>query len=247
MKLIKDVNALNNIKNRYKNNISLKYFNNENEPEYIGKIDNNFKIPNHYINILRMLISEDGKNFIIPKEINFLKYFLDVILKHQKINGFKNKYCYVTIKNNVNENYDNDVWHTDGFSMKVKHKPEQNYIFCSSNPTEYVLQKIKFPIDFNPQIYNVHKYIQKRIVNKIMKIDDNTLYCIDPYVIHRRPQLKGLNRFFIRITFSNIEINDINQTQNPKFLKKYTLNGYKFREKLLDYDIIKGVEYNEIN
>jgi len=62
---------------------------------------------------------------------------------------------------------------------------------------------------------------------------------MDPYVVHRRPPISnGVVRTFVRISFTPIEIPDVNNTPNPLIpTQHYITDGVKsFREHLLDYD-----------
>jgi len=55
-------------------------------------------------------------------------------------------------------------------------------------------------------------------------------YCLrcEPYVIHRRPpNTQGIHRTFVRISFTPIEIMDINNTENPAIQTNYTRDGIK--------------------
>lgn len=62
---------------------------------------------------------------------------------------------------------------------------------------------------------------------------------MDLYVIHRRPKLNSskIERCFIRLSFTPIEIKDINNTLNPLIPQSYKTYGVvEFRDKLEYYD-----------
>ena len=64
------------------------------------------------------------------------------------------------------------------------------------------------------------------------------VYGFDPYVVHRRPDgTNGMNRCFIRLSYTPIEIEDVNNTYNPLLHTDYKRDGIKeMRNKLVDYD-----------
>ena len=59
---------------------------------------------------------------------------------------------------------------------------------------------------------------------------------MDPYVPHRRPaSTQGEMRCFVRVSFTPIEINDVNNAQNPLIPRNYTRDGVEIRNQLVDY------------
>lgn len=229
----------NSIKKRAKKIISLKQFNKKNKPEKICFMD--VKCPYEEQYILRILIKRQNEDFKLPKELDWLKPLLDESIKYQKEKiKINHSFCYITIRHGVVKSKDDDVFHSDGFTMKTNIIPEQNDIWSTIKSTEYIVKKIKFPIDFNPLKHNIHFYFQDIIKeNKIKKMKEKTLYCLDTYVIHRRPKLiKSIKRTFVRITFSPIEIIDINNTLNPLIETNYKRDGLKdFRDHLIRYPL----------
>lgn len=188
--------------------------------------------------ILRMCVSTDGINFLIPNEMNWLKPLFIEALTHQKnvINVEKN-FCYITVRHGVVKSVTDDEWHVDGFSTKISHVPEQNYIWTNSIPTEYTNVSVKFPDDFDPLKHNVNHFLEQNITDEIKQCKENVLYCMDPYIIHRRPTVStGTVRTFVRISFVPIMIDDINNTQNPKLLQNYKNDGIKYRNNLKKYE-----------
>lgn len=158
--------------------------------------------------------------------------------------GVKHPFCYLTIRKGPVTSVTDDEWHVDGFSQTVTHLPEQNYIWVDDTPTEYLNGfPIKIPNDFNPNRHNIHKFFQKEINEyngalPIQYIEPKTLYCMDPYIIHRRPTISNnsLDRTFVRLSFTPIEIEDVNNTPNPLIPTNYTRDGVKvMRDKLKNY------------
>lgn len=154
-------------------------------------------------------------------------------------------YCYVTVRSGLVESVTDDDWHTDGFSMNITHLPEQNYCWSNVYPTEFVEKGIVFPKDFSPFAHNIHQYIGDALIanpEPITVANPNTIYCFDPYVIHRRPQIpEGIQRTFVRVSYTPIEIIDGANTENPLLPRpKCERNAVKeFRDKLARYPFNK--------
>jgi len=132
-----------------------------------------------------------------------------------------------------------DEWHVDGFSTFITHIPESNYVAVNHTPTEYLVQPIEFPDDFDPLVHNVQWYIQNRASLDVRRLKPHTLYCFDPYFIHRRPSIEpGTHRTFVRVSFTPIEIADDANTPNPLLpMRVYERDGVTIRNALSDYDL----------
>jgi hypothetical protein len=187
-----------------------------------------------------MIIKIPHHEFQIPEELKWLKNIIETCIKQQELIGIRQPYCYVTVRHGLVQSQQDDEWHTDGFSTAISHLPEQNYIISDSYPTEYVEKKIKFPNDFNPDKHNIHLYFNDIINDSDIKIaKPNTLYLLDPYIIHRRSKNIPQNvvRTFVRISFTPIEIMDDNNTINPILpMRKYNRDGVIIRNKLTKYN-----------
>lgn len=112
--------------------------------------------------ILRMMVSSPETGFRIPEELEWLCPALALTDQIQTQNGIQRQYVYVTVRSgyfNPNE-FRDDVWHVDGFSMRKPHIPEQNYIWTDKCGTEVLDQKIDLPEDFDPFGHNIHQYFQ---------------------------------------------------------------------------------------
>lgn len=221
---------------RAKRIVSVSEFENNVEPTELSKIVLTCPYDTQYI--LRMCICSDGENFIIPSELNWLKPILIESITHQAnaINHDK-LFCYVTVRHGVVTSVTDDEWHVDGFSTKVPHVPEQNYIWTNRIPTEYTNVSVKFPEDFNPLVHNVNKYLQNFVnEDNIKQCKESVVYCLDPYILHRRPVLSTKKpRTFVRISFVPILINDVNNTPNPNLVQENTADGVQYRNELKDY------------
>jgi len=156
------------------------------------------------------------------------------------------------VRSGLVESVSDDEWHTDGFSVNITHLPEQNYCWSNVYPTEFVKKSIEFPKDFSPFEHNIHEYIQDFLSLNPTAItipDCNSVYCFDPYVIHRRPQIpQGIKRAFIRVSFTPIEIVDDNNTENPLLsVLKYGRDAVKsFRNGLKRYPLKPNAWLTEI-
>lgn len=211
-------------------------------PEEVGAVRLNCPHKRQYV--LRMLLNEPHGELKIPEELLWTKNALEMAIKYQKNNvRIAHSHCYITVRHGLVDSVADDEWHVDGFSTKINHIPEQNYVWSNVSPTEYIKdQPIFFPIDFNPLKHNVHKYIQARVIfnDKMHTCESETMYCMDPYVIHRRPPVtEGMLRTFIRISFTPIPIMDHNNTKNPLLSDQWQVfsrDGVSIREQLKNYD-----------
>lgn len=168
--------------------------------------------------VLRMLVRPKYSNdFFIPDELKWLEthirafYDLDT-----ELTGIAKKWVYVTVRHGIEESPDNN-WHIDGGSLRVELIPERNYIWVSSYGFEYLTGRVKFSPNFDPVKRNLFNYILDNIVadgGYVAKAQQ--WYLVHPFVFHKRSiRANGENRTFIRITFPDIEIRDVNCTQNP--------------------------------
>jgi hypothetical protein len=192
--------------------------------------------------VLRMLVQAPySRGWQIPPELEWLR---EVLLKAQEyqhnVIGIRHPFTYVTVRKGPVATSTDDLWHVDGFSTRYAHLPEANYLFAAgSNPTQYLDQRFTFPEDFDPLIHNIHTFFQGRAdLGCVRELDLGALYFMDPYVVHRRPPgTFGVPRTFARISFTPIEIPDVNNTKNPLIpTSHYVTDGIKeFRNSLLDY------------
>lgn len=174
--------------------------------------------PENDLMFLRMLVRPKYGEFIIPKELNFLKKGILKLAKYDRERtGIKDSWCYVTIRHGKVTSTTDDEWHFDGSSFRTDIIPERNYVWVNNNPTEYKIGNLKFPKKFNPIIHNLFTYVSKKLKNKpILLTEIKKWYLLSPFCLHRRPFIeKNINRTFYRICFTDIEGRDINNTQNP--------------------------------
>lgn len=169
--------------------------------------------------ILRMMVrTPTSQGFKIPEELDWLLPAISLTnsLQEKKM-GIFNPYVYITVRHGNVKSVTDDLWHVDGFSMRVPHIPEQNYIWASNFGTEVLEQMLNLPEDFDPMRHNIHQYFQDVADEKnVVDLANDTIYRIDPHVIHRRPVIApGTMRTFFRISYVPIEIEDDTCTVNP--------------------------------
>jgi hypothetical protein len=190
--------------------------------------------------ILRMLVRRPGDtNLTLPPELEWIQFCAEHCGSIQAHNGLDpvKDFTYVTVRHGLVTTETDDLWHVDGFSMRMPHRPEQNYVYSDRDGTEVLHQGFKIPDTFDPKRHNIHQYFQDYAdESKIKAMNPGTLYCIDPYIVHRRPTLtSGKMRTFFRISFIPIEVEDDTCTPNPLFPHKvYNRNAVEeVRKKLL--------------
>jgi hypothetical protein len=229
---------MHNIEANSRTAVNLAAFNQHNYPMVVDRLE--LTRPKERQYVLRMPIRRYYSGFWIPKELEWCWPLIQVGFEHQKLIKINHAFAYLTVRSGIVDSQTDDEWHTDGFSTRITHLPEQNYIWSDTYPTEYVVKPIQFPCDFNPLRHNVHKYVQSMLVigaTKCWSVWSNCVYCLDPYVIHRRPkEAKGKQRTFVRLSFTPIEILDKNNTPNPLLPVPSTdRDGVEIRNELEEY------------
>jgi len=197
--------------------VGLRFFNQINAPERITKFE--VRVPRYDIYVLRMLISSQKTGLQLPGNLFWLRPFVHMCMEEQRELGIEHPYIYLTVRNGNRIFETVDEWHVDGFAVRYTHLPEQNYIWSNNTPTQFLLKPHNFPGDFNPMRHNVHSFIQEEHnveEDDVMTGKRDTVYRIDPYVIHRaQASSVGATRCFVRVSFVPIEIQDCNNTPNP--------------------------------
>lgn len=186
---------------------------------------------------LRMVIRADGSEYQIPAELEWIREALDISIEKQREIGVDHPFTYVTVRHGLVSSQTDDEWHVDGFSTKVPHLPEQNYVWTNHTGTECADLAVEFPSDFDPLRHNVNHYLAGFVTDEnVMALNPGTLYIMDPYMLHRRPpQTAGAVRTFLRITHVPIEINDVNNASNPLLPRVATADGVAYRNRLTTY------------
>jgi hypothetical protein len=230
---------MSNVKKRSFNALNLKQYAENNKLDYLGQFEN-LEIPFKRQYILRCLIKEPFGAFEIPESLEWIKPLIDASNKHQEdIIGIKQPFCYVTVRNGYVTSETDDEWHVDGISLNITHLPEQNYCWVNHSPTEYIEGTFNFPKDFSGLKHNIHLYFQDNVNedHEIKKVIPYGLYCMDPYIFHRRPKfIENKIRTFVRISYTPIEIMDINNTENILLPRNHKRDGViDYRDNLSRY------------
>lgn len=224
--------------NRGKRALNLDLYAKKNLPIKIGKID--LLPPKERQYILRMLIKRPFEAFALPSELQWVAPMITSARISQAKMGIEQPFCYLTVRHGIVTTETDDEWHVDGFSMQITHLPEQNYVWANVQGTEYVKQSFYIPKDFDPLVHNIHKLWPSQIRKETIKVaEDATMYCFDPYIVHRRPVVtKGTLRTFVRLSFTPIEIPDVKNTFNVLMPTNYTRDGVgEFRNQLIEYPL----------
>jgi hypothetical protein len=220
---------------RANRNLNLKEFEQFCNPVFIGC--ESYNIPEERQYILRMMVrSPESVTFRIPKELDWLAPTIFKLNRIQVNSGLDNQFVYVTVRHGIVNSETDDIWHVDGFSMKIPHKPEQNYIWTNHSPTEFAAQPMLIPGDFDPMKHHLHWYLNENVRQEnVRSLTHKAVFLFDPYFIHRRPKsVFGVSRTFWRISFVPIEIEDGECTQNPLMPVKTYAND-DIRRRLVKY------------
>lgn len=217
--------------------VNLFEFDNANLPGNVGH--SMLRPPIEEQHILRMIIKLPHESFKVPKELQWTADMVMAAVIHQKTKiGVAHPFVYLTVRHGLVVSETDDEWHTDGFSTKITHLPEQNYIWVDTEPTEYTNQHFYVPQDFNPLKHNLHKWLAQQVEsNYVQLLRPCCIFCLDPYVVHRRPpSTKGMKRTFVRVSFVPVEIMDDANTPNPLIpMRKYGRDGITIRNNLTNY------------
>lgn len=224
---------------RFHKPLNLEQYSQVNHPIQVGSV----KLPQQGTQmVLRMLVQAPySRGLRIPEELEWTREAVQTAQNYQnRVIGVRHPFIYVTVRMGPAGCYTTDEWHVDGFSTRYTHLPENNYIaHLGVHPTQWLDQTFDFPEDFDPLEHNIHRYLQGYAdPQAALETHSETLYMIDPYVVHRRPpESRGWQRTFLRISFTPIEIPDVNNTRNPLIdTPHYVLDGVKeFRDSLATY------------
>lgn len=194
--------------------------------------------PKEEQHILRMMIRHpaSGDRLFLPKQMQWLESTIYMLDEYQRERFVSHPFVYVTIRHGIVKSVTDDEWHVDGFSMRIEHPPEQNYICATDYPTEILDRRLLLPGDFDPLRHNIHHYFQDFHSDAPhYSLDPYKIYLIDPYVIHRRPSVPaGTWRTFWRVSFVPIEIEDDTCMPNP-LMHQRRYNSKDFRHSLVRY------------
>lgn len=102
--------------------------------------------------VLRMAVRAHGGEIILPAELEWLRGMLEVSQKCQDQLGVDHPFVYITVRHGLVKSKTDDQWHVDGFSTKVPHLPEQNYVWTSHTGTvmRWILYETMWPATLEP-------------------------------------------------------------------------------------------------
>jgi len=218
--------------NRAKRLLNLKDYANHISPIDCGEI--NLQPPYVRQYVLRMMVRGlYGSQIVLPDSLLWLKDTIEYCDGIQKKHGIHHQFIYITVRHGLVTSTNDDTWHVDGFSMRYEHLPEQNYIYSNVSGTEILRQGFDIPDDFDPEKHHIHQYFQDHAKGESYALPVNRLFVIDPYIVHRRPNVSG-QRTFVRISFVPIEIEDDTCEKNP-LMPSRTYNREDVRKTLRRY------------
>jgi len=227
----------------YKKLKTLSDFNVLDAPVLVNMLDSKIKCPFETQMVLRMLVKPKySDSFYIPSSLEWLKGIIyQLTVKDENISKISNfnKWCYVTVRHGLPTAKTDDEWHFDGASFRIELIPERNYIWVNHTPTQYKKGKLNIPDNFDPCVHNLFTFADNQLKNKkIQEVKSKKWYLINPFCLHRRnPNTPNIKRTFIRISFTDIEGRDVNNTPNPLLVTDaYGRDPVKnFRNNLLAY------------
>lgn len=189
--------------------------------------------------VLRMMIFDPRlQEWSIPREFEWCYPLIYKALRFQyKIADWENRFVYITIRHGVVTSETDDVWHVDGYSLRLPHEPEQNYLWSNCYPTEFCPHSFVIPDDFDGLKHNLHWLLQDMIGEqpKLFVPRPNDLVALDVYNVHRRPVVPvGTQRSMVRVSFVPIQIMSKDCEPNPGFPYELLTQG-DIRETLTRY------------
>ena len=134
---------------------------------------------------------------------------------------FDTKFCYLTIRCGELPSSDT-TWHVDGFQAGLRQalkRAETNYVWADRQGTEFFEGRLDWA-GIDPQRHNVHEHMEAQIAKQTrrasFKAAPGQVLAMTPYMPHRKPlrATQGFRRF-VRVTFSEAEIQDDTCATNP--------------------------------
>lgn len=175
------------------------------------------------LRVLRCPIKAAGsEELIVPAELQRLEPLIRYILELElHVNPkFVDFWCHVSFeRTQVQAQASQRVpgWHVDGFQgVRVpRHQIEHSYLWADVAPTEFCIQPF-FITHLDAGRHNIFDELmsQARSDNTYAGLPGH-VYLIDPYVVHRSPVVEQAGcRSFFRMTFTETELEDTNNTRN---------------------------------
>lgn len=195
--------------------------------------------------ILRMLIRPRYGDFRIPRQLGWLSHCIqDLAFIDFKLTGIPihHSWVYVTVRHGPLATETDDQWHFDGASFRVELIPERSYIWCNHTPTQYKTGSVDWPSDFDPLKHDLFSFAANALSAAPIQTTEAGKWCmLNPFCLHRRaPDTPSGSRTFVRVSFTEIEGRDSNNTQNPLlYTPTYGRDPVRsFRNRLIPYPTI---------
>jgi hypothetical protein len=196
-------------------------------------------------NVLRMPIKFPETDYHIPRELEILFPLIKRVLDYESfINPYHDQtFSHITFDQSfveANKYHRFPGFHGDGIQgtkITPKVNIEHSYILTTKPPTEFCLQpfflkhldeaKHNYFLEFDKQAKDVNIYSSL----------SNHLYLIDPYMVHRTPEIKqDVSRIFVRITYAFTELQHPKNTYNPLFQGQQYNKRIDIRENLCEFE-----------
>lgn len=204
----------------------------DNETVLLGKNLGTLLIqpPDTCSSILRMLIGYRG-DIKLPIEFEWVRPLLDLSISELERINIRMPYIYLTVRHNFYTKNATE-WHVDGYSERVSHLPEHNFLWSDTGGTQVKNGRATLPDYFNPRVHNINTHLMFADDTVISTLQPNEVFWFDPYVLHKAPDDTSVRRTVVRISHLPIEIDDINNTQNTELPRTYSYDGLAFRNTL---------------
>ncbi len=208
------------------------------------------------INVLRMPIKypksstwvNNGNEYLVPQELKNIVPLIERVAEYEKFINKDHDYCFCHITYDFSavksgEYHRFPGFHGDGIQgtkLTPKIEVEHSYILTTNPPTEFCLQPF-FLKHLDEAKHNYFfEFDQQAKKENVYGSLPNHLYLIDPYMVHRTPQItKDIDRLFIRITYAFSELEHPKNTINPLFDRSEYAERIDIRQNLTmnEFDI----------
>lgn len=206
-----------------------------------SELDSNINIET---NVLRMPIKFPNTDYRLPFVLKPLEKMIKRIAEYESHINKRHNETFTHITADFSEVEPGD-WHRfpgfhgDGLSglrPELKGTIEHSYIVVSKPATEFCIQPF-FLEHLNKAKHNMfHELDSQAKEANIYKSIPYHLYLLDPYMVHRTPDIKKkVNRFFIRVTYAYSELTNPHNTETPLFPERNHPKRHDIREFLTKY------------
>lgn len=187
-------------------------------PEVVGQFDLDWDEYMHYM-YLPILMDPDRDIYParirLPERLKFLVPLIEQVMLKEMYLGNEYNYIYVTARRGFacpGDPLNRPDWHCDGFGTD-----DVNYIWTDAYPTEFAVQE--FDDISDDHVRSIEQFNEQAIETPFERHETRTLLRLDPYVVHRAPEIPvpGGERGFIKISVSNNQYNLKGNSHNYLF------------------------------